>query len=210
MAVMLNRPRVRRLAAAGAEPVARALLQLGLGPNAVSVLGAAGVSLAALATLPFGRFGWGLLLIALLSAGDLLDGTMARLSGRTSRWGAFLDSVVDRISDGAVLGGIALYFARTDQSLLAGLAVAALLMGQVTSYTKARAESLGATADVGVAERAERVLIVLLALLGAALGIDWALPLALALLTVLGMVTIGQRIIVVRRQLHSPSGLPER
>jgi len=199
---MLNSPRVRAAAAGAVAPAARALVRLGVAPNTVSVVGGVGTAAAAALTLPTGRFLAAFLSLTVLSGADLLDGAMARLSGRTSSWGAFLDSTVDRISDGVVLGGIALFYAWTGDPWLVGLAVAALLVGQVTSYVKARAESLGAAADVGIAERAERVLLILLALLLTGLGLTWAMPVALLLLVVLGVATVGQRISAVRAQLR--------
>ena len=93
---------------------------------------------------------------------DNIDGIMARLAGTTGSWGAFLDSVLDRVGDAAIFIGLALWFAGGGDNLrLATLCLACLALGAIVSYTKARAEGLGFTADVGLAERAERLVAVL-------------------------------------------------
>ena len=86
---------------------------------------------------------------------DTLDGIMARMNDRSTRWGAFLDSTLDRVADAAIFGGLVLYYAGGgDNAVMAGLALACLILGMVVSYARARAEGLGMTANVGIAERA--------------------------------------------------------
>jgi CDP-diacylglycerol---glycerol-3-phosphate 3-phosphatidyltransferase len=158
----------------------------------------------ALAFYPRGQFFVGTVIATVFVFSDMLDGTMARLSGRSSPWGAFLDSTLDRIADAAVFGGLVLWFAREGQPLEAGLALFCLVVGVLTSYAKARAEGLGMTADVGVAERSERLIVVFVATGLAGLGVPYILPAGLWLLAVAGVITVAQRMIVVRRQALAP------
>jgi CDP-diacylglycerol--glycerol-3-phosphate 3-phosphatidyltransferase len=132
---------------------------------------------------------------------DLLDGTMARRLGRVSRFGAWLDSTCDRVADAAIFSGLVLWFTGDgDSRLLAGVALFCLVAGSVVSYAKARAEGLGMTCNVGIAERAERLILVLLGTLLAGLGLDEALPVLLWVLAAATAVTVGQRLVEVRRQ----------
>jgi len=193
---MLARAGVTRVV----SPLARALLRLGVSPDAVTVVGTLGVCVGALAFYPRGEFFVGSVVATVFVFSDMVDGTMARLSGRSSRWGAFLDSTLDRVADAALFGGLVLWYAREGQPLEAGLALFCLVVGILTSYTKARAEGLGMTADVGIAERSERLIVVLLAVGLAGLGVPYILPAGLWLLAVAGVVTVGQRMIAVRRQ----------
>ena len=138
-------------------PVARAFLRLGLSPDAMTIIGTVGVCFGALYFYPRHEFAWGTLFITVFVLADLLDGTMARVSGRSSQWGAFLDSTLDRFGDAAVFGGLMLYYTRQpDGKLTAWFALACLVFGFVTSYARARAEGIGLTAaNTGIAERAE-------------------------------------------------------
>jgi len=185
-----------------AAPVARLLLRLGVSPDAVTLVGTLGVCVGALAFFPQGKLLTGVLVITAFVFSDLVDGHMARLSGRTSPFGAFLDSTLDRIGDGAIFGGLALYFAGPgDSDLYLVLSLVCLLMGGVVSYARARAESLGFQAKVGIAERADR-LVAILVMTGfsAILDLPILLHIALWALAVASTVTVGQRIWVVRRQ----------
>jgi len=201
---VLNNATVRGAIRGAVEPVARGLLRIGVSPDAVTVGGTVATVAVALVFLPRGWFVAGVVVLGLLGLSDLLDGTMARLSGRSGPWGNFLDATCDRLSDGAIFGGLALYGAFGGQPWLVAAALAALVAGQVTSYAKARAEAVGATANVGVAERAERLLVAAVAVLLAGLGVPYVLPAVLWLLAALGAVTIGQRVWVVRAQLRVP------
>jgi CDP-diacylglycerol--glycerol-3-phosphate 3-phosphatidyltransferase len=199
---MLNNPAARKLASGVIEPPARLLLRLHVSPDAVTVFGTVGAVAAALACFPDGRFGLGVLLIAIFATSDLIDGTMARISGTSGPWGNFLDATLDRVADGAIFGGLVLWGALNGDAATTAAATLALVTGQVTSYAKARAEAVGATANVGIAERAERLVLVLLAALLAGFGVPYVLPAALWIIGGLGIITIIQRMVVVRRQLR--------
>lgn len=145
------------------SPIARGLLRMGVTPDAITVVGTIGVVAGALVFYPQGEFLWGTVAITAFVFFDNIDGTMARISGRTSTWGAFLDSTLDRFGDAAIFAGLALWFAgQGDDLRLVALCIACLTLGAVVSYARARAESLGYTARGGIAERAERLLVVLL------------------------------------------------
>ncbi|MBA2456585.1 MAG: CDP-alcohol phosphatidyltransferase family protein [Nocardioidaceae bacterium] len=183
------------------SPVADALLRLGVSPDAVTLVGTAGVCAGALIFFPRGDLGVGVLVVSAFVFSDLIDGYMARASGRSSSWGAFLDSTLDRFGDAAIFGGLVLYFASIDDTPLAALALYCLVMGSVTSYARARAESLGMQAKVGVAERADR----LVAILVMTAFSDWFdLPVLLTatlwVLAAASTITVVQRVLVVRRQ----------
>lgn len=199
---MLNNPAARKVVSGVIEPPARLLLRMHVSPDAVTVVGTLLTVTVALVCLPQGWFVAAVLIIAVLGMSDLLDGTMARMSGTSGPWGNFLDATLDRLADGAVFGGLALFGAFNDQPWLTAGALLALVTGQVTSYAKARAEAVGATANVGIAERAERLIIAGVATLLAGLGVPYVLPIALWVLGALGLVTIAQRIWAVRAQLH--------
>jgi phosphatidylinositol phosphate synthase len=200
---VLNNPAARRMVSGIIEPPARLLLRLHVSPDVVTVVGTLGAVATALICLPQGWFIQAVLIMLVLSMSDLLDGTMARMSGTSGPWGNFLDATLDRIADGAIFGGLALYGAFQDQPWVTAGAVFALVMGQVTSYAKARAEAVGATANVGIAERAERLIIVGIAAILTGFGVPYVLPAALWLLGALGLVTVAQRIWTVRTQLKT-------
>ena len=182
-------------------PVARFFLRVGIGPDIVTLVGTLGVCAGALGFYPRGELFWGTLLITAFVFSNMVDGLMARMSNRSSKWGAFLDSTLDRVGDAAVFGGLALWYAAGGGSfLLACVALYDLVMGSVTSYAKARAESLGMTANVGIAERADRLVAVLVATGLAGLGVPYLLPVVLWVLAVASTVTVVQRIAAVRRQ----------
>jgi CDP-diacylglycerol--glycerol-3-phosphate 3-phosphatidyltransferase len=186
-------------------PAARGLLVLGISPDAVTLVGTLGVVVGALAFYPRGSFFWGTVVITLFVFSDTVDGIMARLQGRSSSWGAFLDSTLDRVGDAAVFGGLVLFYAihpaEQRATLMASLALACLVLGQIVSYARARAEGLGMTASVGVAERADRLVAVLLTTGLVGLGLPpVVLLIVLALLAVATLVTVVQRVLVVRRQ----------
>lgn len=190
-------------------PVARVALRLGLTPDMVTVVGTIGVCLGALVFYPRHEFLIGTLVIVLFVFSDTLDGTMARLSGRASTWGAFLDSTLDRVGDGAVFGGLLLCFAaRPDGGLTAWFALACLVFGFVTSYARARAEGLGITAaNVGIAERADRLVVALVAtgLTGLFGWPDMVITVTLGLLALASAITVLQRMFAVRRHILASS-----
>jgi phosphatidylinositol phosphate synthase len=185
-------------------PVARLFLRLGISPDVVTVVGTLGVCFGALAFYPRGgvNFFWGTLVITAFVFSDTVDGVMARMSGRSGSWGAYLDSTLDRVGDAAIFGGLVLWYAGGgDHFLMAGLALACLILGSVVSYSKARAEGLGMTADVGIAERADRLVTVLVTTGLVGLGLpEVVLTIVLALLAVASLVTVVQRMLTVRQQ----------
>jgi CDP-diacylglycerol---glycerol-3-phosphate 3-phosphatidyltransferase len=187
------------------SPVARLLLRLNVSPDAVTVVGTLGVVAAALWFFPQGRLLVGVLVITAFVFSDLLDGTMARLSGKTSKWGAFLDSTLDRMGDSAIFGGLVLYFAFVEESeVLAALTLYCLVTGWLTSYTRARAESLGYHAKEGLAARADRLVAVLAAAgLSDLLDVPAILTVTLWVLALASSVTVVQRILTVRRQARA-------
>lgn len=191
------------------DPVINGLLRAGVSPDAVTLVGTTGVVAGAVIFFPQGWLLAGVLVITAFVFSDLIDGTMARRSGRTSSFGAFLDSTLDRIADAAIFGALAMYYVGPgDNDAIAALAIYCLTMGSVTSYARARAESLGMQAKVGIAERADRLVAILvitgLADLARVLGADdrvlWAIPFTLGVLAVASTVTVVQRILVVRTQ----------
>lgn len=182
-------------------PLARGLLRIGVAPDVVTLVGTAGVCVGALAFYPRGSFFWGTVVITLFVFSDLVDGTMARLSGRVSTWGAFLDSTLDRVGDAAVFGGIAVFYAGSGRDLLlCAVSVYCLAAGSVVPYAKARAEGLGMTANVGIAERADRLVAILVATGLDGLGVPYLQAVVLWVLAVASTVTVFQRVLEVRRQ----------
>jgi CDP-diacylglycerol--glycerol-3-phosphate 3-phosphatidyltransferase/CDP-diacylglycerol--inositol 3-phosphatidyltransferase len=184
------------------SPVARLLLRLRVSPDAVTVVGTLGVAFGALFFFPRGQLLTGVLVITAFVFSDLVDGHMARLSGTSSSWGAFLDSTLDRLGDAAIFGGLVLYFMGPGESdVYAGLALYCLVMGATTSYARARAESLGMEAKGGLAERADRLVAILVMTgLSVIFGQAWFVPFTLAVLALASTVTVVQRILAVRRQ----------
>jgi CDP-diacylglycerol---glycerol-3-phosphate 3-phosphatidyltransferase len=182
-------------------PLALFLNRHGVSPDLVTAVGTIGVMVGALVCYPVGWLWQGTLVVTVFVLADMVDGLMAKLNGTSSTWGAFLDSSLDRLGDGAVFGGLLLYFAYERQEpVWAGLTLAALIFGQLTSYARARAESLGFSAHGGLAARADRLLIVLTGALLAGLGVPYVLELAMAFLAVAGLITVVQRSRSVYRQ----------
>lgn len=191
------------------SPVGNLLLRLGVSPNTVTFVGTLGVCAGALIFFPQGWLLAGVLVISAFVFSDMIDGYMARTSGQMSPFGAFLDSTLDRLGDAAIFGGLAMYYVGPgDNEGWAALAIYCLSMGSVTSYARARAESLGMQAKVGIAERADRLVSILfmtgladlLRLLGVNDKVMWLIPITLVALAVASTITVAQRILVVRRQ----------
>jgi CDP-diacylglycerol--glycerol-3-phosphate 3-phosphatidyltransferase/CDP-diacylglycerol--inositol 3-phosphatidyltransferase len=183
-------------------PIAKLLLRLGVSPDAVTLVGTLGVAFGALFFFPRGDLLVGVLFITAFVFSDLVDGTMARMSGSSSKWGAFLDSTLDRLGDAAIFGGLAMYYVGPGENdRLAALALYCLVMGSVTSYARARAESLGMEAKGGLAERADRLVAILVMTgLAALFDVLVLIPVTLGLLAVASTITVVQRILTVRRQ----------
>ncbi|ADP80360.1 phosphatidylinositol phosphate synthase [Pseudofrankia inefficax] len=197
------RPQINRLLA----PVSRWAARTSLSPDLVTIIGTVGVVGGALAFFTRGQFFVGTVVITVFVFSDLIDGVIARARGISSKWGAFLDSTSDRLGDGAIFGSLVLWYAGDGHSLpLAGATLISLIAGAVTSYVKARAESLGFDCNVGIAERGERLLILLVAAGLYGLGVPYLLPIALWLLAALTVITVGQRIWHVYRQDQSSGG----
>ena len=187
------------------------LLKLGVTPDQVTFVGTLGVVFGALWFFPRGQLLTGVLVITAFVFSDLMDGYMARKTGHTSSWGAFLDSTMDRFGDAAIFGGLLLYYIGPHATTMLGeptlyvyVSLACLVLGSVTSYVRARAESLGMTAKVGIAERAERLVLILVATgFNGIFGLPILTELALWLLAAASGITVIQRIIVVRQQANS-------
>ena len=174
------------------DPVARALLRAHVRPNHLTLVGL-GVSVLAACALAQGRLRVGAVLLALAGLFDFFDGSLARLANSVSAFGAFLDSVVDRYSDLVVLLGVVIYYHRAADATGVFLTMLALVGTVMTSYTRARAQSIGVSCEVGLIERPER-LILLIA--GATFNL---LTAALVALAVLANITALQRIVYTRR-----------
>ncbi len=198
---MLNKY-ARALFAAIFTPMAALLVRLKVSPDAVTIVGTLGVAAGALIGYPLGELFWGTVVITVFVFSDILDGLMARMIGRKGNWGAFLDSTLDRVGDGAVFAGIVVWFyTGGDNHFIAALALTCLVLGSIVSYAKARAEGLGMTANVGIAERSDRLVVVLVATGLVGLGVpEVVLAVVLVLLAIASVVTVFQRIGTVRRQ----------
>lgn len=197
---MLDNARSRSIAAHVVDPVAKGLLRIGLTASAVTVLGSLGSILVSVFLVAQGRFVLAGVLMVPLAGADLLDGTMARIAGTSGPWGAFLDSTTDRITDGAIFAAF-VWWALDSSSALAVAAMVALIAGFVTSYARAKAESINVECKVGVAERAERVGGIMGAAFLAGLGVPYVLPAMIWLLAALSSITVWQRMAVVRKAL---------
>ena len=188
------------------HPFVRLFIRLGISPDAVTLVGTLGVAAGALIFFPRGELLIGVLFITAFVFSDLIDGRMARETGRVSKFGAFWDSTLDRIGDGAIFGGLALYFAGTgenqgDSYLYLCVTLWCLVMGSVTSYARARAESLGMDAKGGIAERADRLVSILVMTgLGALFDLPILMYVTLWALAAASTYTVVFRVLKVRRQ----------
>jgi CDP-diacylglycerol--glycerol-3-phosphate 3-phosphatidyltransferase len=202
---MLNNADARGVIAPVVEPMARGLLRMRVTPDMVTLTGTMLTVLTALILIPQGRFIPAVILLFLFISADVLDGTMARLSGTQGPWGAWFDATLDRVADGAVFGGVLIWAAWNSDTPTTILAWVCLVGGVVVSYAKARAEAVGATANGGIAERAERMILLGV---GAILYqfVDWGMTAAIAVLAVLTTITVFQRGLDVRSQLKPLNG----
>jgi CDP-diacylglycerol--glycerol-3-phosphate 3-phosphatidyltransferase len=183
-------------------PFVNLFIRLGISPDAITLVGTAGVVAGALIFFPQGHLLWGVLFITVFIFSDLIDGAMARKTGRSSTFGAFFDSTLDRIGDAAIFGGLVLYFSGPgDNYLYLCLSLYCLVMGAVTSYARAKAESLGLKAEGGIAERADRTVAILLATgFSDLLNLPILLEVTIWVLAVAITVTVLQRVWMVRQQ----------
>ncbi len=179
------------------------LIQSRLTPNAISLTGLA-LNVVAAVLVFEDLFFLGGVAFVVGSVCDTLDGRYSRMSGKGTQFGAFLDSTLDRVSEGVVLAAVAAEFAEDGNDFAVAATVIAVLASVMVSYTRARAEALGVTGDVGIAPRAVRVVILSIGLLfagGASLGDFSLLGPAVYVLAVLSIVTVFQRIFHVRTAL---------
>ena len=187
------------------NPVASFAIRRGVRPNAVTVIGAVGVALTAPIFYIRGQYFWGSLLITIFALSDLFDGAMARLSQQgASAWGGFLDSTVDRITDSTIIISLLIPMIRNDDKL-SYLALITLVTGLLIPYIRAKAESYSIECSVGIAERTERLIIILIAAGLHGLDVQYALAAGFWLLAILGVATVVQRMLVVRNGLRTSS-----
>ena len=181
-------------------PVVARLGRAGVTPDMVTVTGTVGAVVGAVALIATGHLFWGAFTVTVFVLLDMLDGALARARGGGSVFGAVLDSVGDRAADAAIFGALVWWYSgRGDNRLLMLLALLCLVLGVLTSYIKARAEGMGLSCDVGIVERTERLILVLVGTGFTGLGIPYAIDVALWLLLAGSAVTVVQRIVAVRR-----------
>ena len=198
-------------------PVIPGLARAGVTPDMVTVTGTVGAVAGAVLLIATGHLFWGAFTVTVFVLLDMLDGALARARGGGSVFGAVLDSVGDRAADAAIFGALVWWFSGGgDNRLLVLLALLCLVLGVLTSYIKARAEGAGLSADVGIVERTERLILVLVGTGFTGLGIPYSLDVALWVLLVGSAVTVGQRFAAVHRgakgrrlpESPAPSGPP--
>jgi CDP-diacylglycerol---glycerol-3-phosphate 3-phosphatidyltransferase len=182
------------------DPIGVRLVRMGLSPNAMTLIGTAGAVGFSLWLFPTGHLLAGTFVVWGLVMLDVLDGAMARAQGGGTRFGAVLDSTCDRIADGALLGAIAWYgFEVAERPSLGAAALICLVLALVVSYIKARAEAAGLSANVGLVERAERLIIALVGTGLTGFGVPYAVDVALWVLVAGSGITVVQRIVAVQR-----------
>jgi CDP-diacylglycerol--glycerol-3-phosphate 3-phosphatidyltransferase len=196
------RPAVAKVVA----PVVGGLSRAGVTPDMVTVTGSVGAVAGAVFLIGDGHLFWGAFTVTVFVLLDMLDGALARARGGGSVFGAVLDSVGDRAADAAIFGALVWWYSGAgDNRLLVLLALICLVLGVLTSYIKARAEGVGISCDVGIVERTERLILVLVGTGFTGLGIPYAVHVALSLLLVGSAITVGQRVLAVRQGAR---GLP--
>ncbi|GAA0898168.1 phosphatidylinositol phosphate synthase [Pseudonocardia zijingensis] len=189
------------------EPVGRWLVARGVVPDVVTVIGTVGSVAAALWFLPRDELFVGAVVITFFVLLDLVDGAMARARGYSTPFGAVLDSTCDRVADGALFAGLTWWCLGAGEERVLGVAaLLCLVSGQIVSYIKARAEGVGLSADGGLVERAERLIVALVGTGLQGLGVPYALHVALWLLAVASVWTVGQRIVAVQRSARDAAG----
>lgn len=189
-----SRPRLRTV-------VARACLRLGLSPNSVTVIGTIGMLVAAVGFAARGELLVATIIAVVSSFADLVDGEMARIGNKASRFGALLDSVLDRVADGAIFASLAYWLFTEGEQRAAAAALIALIAGNLVPYTRARAEGLGLVGETGIAPRFVRLEIIGVGGLFGAFGWLYGLEAALWLIALLATVTSWQRLTFARRQI---------
>lgn len=182
-------------------PVVRTLLRLGVTADAITVLGTVGAVVSAVFVIGNGVLFWGAFAVTVFVLLDMLDGALARARGGGSVFGAVLDSTGDRAADAAIFAGLVWWFSgEGDNRMVVWLSLTCLVLGVLTSYVKARAEGMGLTCDVGLVERTERLILILVGTGFTGLGIPYALQVCLWLLLVGSTITVGQRFATIHQQ----------
>jgi CDP-diacylglycerol--glycerol-3-phosphate 3-phosphatidyltransferase len=182
-------------------PVASFALRIGITPNAVTWTGAIAVVASALYFYPKGDFFLGTVIICIFALSDLFDGTMARISQKgSSKWGGFLDSTIDRITDSAILIGVCIFLIDKNDPLTV-VVIVTLVSGMLVPYIRAKAESFNIECSGGIAERTERLIISLVAIGFEGLDVPYVLSIGMWLLAALGTYTVIQRMLIVKRAL---------
>ena len=193
------KPQVTRLI----NPVVKGAVRLGVTANGVTIVGAIGTVSSALYFYPRGELFIGTLVICVFALSDLFDGAIARLTNGTgTQWGGFLDSTIDRVTDAAILIGVLLYMVDRDNTV-AILILISLVTGGLIPYIRAKAESMSIECSGGFAERTERIVISLTAIGFYGLGIDFSLLVGFGLLSLVGVITVIQRMAIVFRALKN-------
>lgn len=183
------------------DPLGGALVRAGLTPNAMTLIGTAGAIACAVVFFPNGLLLWGTFTVWGFAMLDLVDGAMARASGRSTPFGAVLDATCDRLADGALFAAIAWWcFTIDGNTRAAAAALIVLVLAQVISYIKARAEASGLSADGGLIERAERLIIALVGTGLQGFGVPHAVEVSLWLLAGLSVLTLLQRVRSAREE----------
>ena len=191
-----ERARIKRIG----EPIALFLGRLGFTPDALTVVGF-GIVLVAAFTAAAGQWVLTALILIFGTLFDGLDGTLARATGKTSDFGAFLDSTMDRAGEAVIYTGIAAGAAMSGKTEVIGLATLALGTGSLVSYVRARGEGLGVCANIGIAQRAERAAVLIVGLLAGGLAAPTWLTAALLIISVASAITVVQRIRFIRAGL---------
>jgi len=191
----------RRPAAVIVEPLARELLKTGVSPNTVTVAGAAVTIAITVVLIPTGHLVWAAVLSGLFAAFDMIDGTMARLRGGGTRFGATLDATCDRITDGALFAAITwwLIYSYDAHPSLVVAAFIVLVSSQVISYVKARGEASGFRMVGGLIERPERLIIGLVGVGLQGFGVPYAIDVAIWVLAAGSVITVIQRLMLANR-----------
>jgi CDP-diacylglycerol--glycerol-3-phosphate 3-phosphatidyltransferase len=206
----------RQTFAKATAPLGKALVGTGLTPDAMTLIGTTATIAAAVTLFPTGHLFWGTMVIWLFVMFDMLDGAMARARGGGTKYGAVLDATCDRVADGAIFGGLAWWAVYHEQSKeLFAATLVVLVTSQVISYAKARAEASGLSADGGLIERPDRLVIVLVGAgltgIGGHWGIEWltwAVYVAMWILVVASVVTVFQRVLAVRNSPGARTVIP--
>lgn len=190
------------------NPFGARLARAGITADQITVVGTVGATASALVFFTQGWWFSGTILIWGFVMLDVLDGAVARAGGTSTKFGAVLDSTGDRLVDAAVFGSIAWYFARHDQPWMLAGCLLCLVLGSLTSYIRARAEGVGLNATVGIAERAERLIIILVGtgLSGQNLRVPYVQAIAVWLLVGASTITVIQRLATVWRQSRAEKG----